>query len=363
MLFLPLIIYLVLLFSLWIGWRLWFGKVLQPEPQAISIVIPVRNEATSLSGLFHAIYHQDYPTQLMEILVVNDHSNDDSKKVFELLAADLPLIKMKWIDLPDHQSGKKAALTWGIQNSLNDFIVVTDADCLPDSKWLHRLLAPFKLPEKQLSIGYVGFQDKTPETFLHAFQTYDFHAMMAVAGGVLGLGGALASSGANMAFRKNAFLEIQGYRHHEHLASGDDVFLLHAIKSRWPSGVAYCPESLVHTQTAPDWGTFFKQRLRWGGKATHYSRPDAILLTLLIWLANGLLTATIPVYLFGMLSIKDLMLIWVIKIAVDAAFLFATDHHQLLKSFWYLPVALCYAPYLFLTGLFAPLLKSEWKGR
>src|ERR1700741_4803978 len=80
-------------------------------------------------------------------------------------------------------------------------------------------------------------------------------------------------NGANLAYEKKIFYEVNGFAGIDHIASGDDMLLMHKIAKIYPGRIGYLKstEAIVNTQPMATWPDFFNQRIRWASKATHYN--------------------------------------------------------------------------------------------
>ena len=78
------------------------------------------------------------------------------------------------------------------------------------------------------------------------------------------------SNGANSCFNKSVFLEQKGFSGNERIASGDDIFLLEKIISKYPKGVAFIKsqDAIVLTKSENTWRELINQKIRWAAKAT-----------------------------------------------------------------------------------------------
>ena len=100
----------------------------------ISVIIPVRNEEESIGDCLGDLANQDYPKELFEIIVVDDHSTDDTLKVISAYQAN----NIKVLEFRDENvrsAFKKQAINLGIENATGDLIMTTDADCRMNEKW------------------------------------------------------------------------------------------------------------------------------------------------------------------------------------------------------------------------------------
>jgi cellulose synthase/poly-beta-1,6-N-acetylglucosamine synthase-like glycosyltransferase len=99
-------------------------------------------------------------------------------------------------------------------------------------------------------------------------------------------GKAVMCSGANLIVKREVWLECEKDLHFE-IPSGDDMFLLEAIKrKRNKLTVIDEPEFTATVRPLTSWSAFFKQRMRWAGKAPHYTDRDIIRCGRLVALAN-----------------------------------------------------------------------------
>ena len=100
---------------------------------SLSVIIPARNEANNIENLLLDLQKQQYSD--FEVIVVDDHSEDNTLEVVERFIQSNPWCRL----LSNLHSGKKAALTLGIESAKGSIIVTTDADCRISSGWLSAL--------------------------------------------------------------------------------------------------------------------------------------------------------------------------------------------------------------------------------
>lgn len=99
-------------------------------------------------------------------------------------------------------------------------------------------------------------------------------------------GHAVMCSGANLIVRREAWLACEPDLHPE-IPSGDDMFLLEAMKKRgYKISVIDEPDFTAVVHPAPTWRAFFHQRMRWAGKAPKYTDPDILRCGALVVVAN-----------------------------------------------------------------------------
>src|SRR5690606_38502967 len=108
-----------------------------------------------------------YPN--FEVIVVNDHSTDETENVLQDLSKSSK--KMKFYSLEESYYGKKAALLKGIKMAKNDVFLFTDADCRPSTNlWIKHMMSA-KSQEKELVLGYGRY--KKENGWLNRLIRYD----------------------------------------------------------------------------------------------------------------------------------------------------------------------------------------------
>jgi hypothetical protein len=160
---------------------------------------------------------------------------------------------------------------------------------------------------------------------------------------------------------------VQGFAGNEHVASGDDEFLLHKLHAAFPGSIRFlkAPAAIVRTAGPPTLRALLGQRVRWASKWRHYQQKAPQRLAVLVLGAN--------VSLFGGLLLLPAyptllpwtLAAWSLKLIADAWFLTPVlaffgkrrwlNHILLLQ--------LAYAPYALLTGVLGLRGEYVWKGR
>ena len=227
-----------------------------------TLVIPFRNELSNLEQLVNEL--KKLVNQVGEILLVDDRSEDGSVDALSGLLFGMDGVSI----LRSPGDGKKAALTFGISKAKGEIILTSDADCQFPENWARILTSPFDSPEVCLVAGPVVTKVRIPG-FLHKFQQIEWFSILLLTQFSFARKQPLTCSGANLAFRKSTFLELNGYSGNERILSGDDEFLLKKIVRKFGIGSCkYLPtrEVLVLTSSQSAWADFFSQRVRWAGK-------------------------------------------------------------------------------------------------
>ena len=226
----------------------------------ISVVVPARNADRTLVPLLQDLFAQDVPKERIEVIVVDDHSEDDTAGVVRAMMPRWPQLKL--ISAPE--PGKKAAITAGVAASQYDIMVLTDADarCGPSraSAIAERMVAG-RVDLLILPVRTIGAR-----SFLGRLQEEEQAALAGMALGEAMLDRPGLAFGANLAFRKEAFHAVGGYTG-DRFASGDDVFLVDRMRKAGRTIAGYTdPSALVTVEGEGTWAGFMQQRIRWAGK-------------------------------------------------------------------------------------------------
>jgi cellulose synthase/poly-beta-1,6-N-acetylglucosamine synthase-like glycosyltransferase len=110
--------------------------------KSVSVIIPARNEEASIADCLHSLLNQTYPSHLVEILVINDHSEDRTEEI----ASGFNHPNIRLINLKDHipsgpiNSYKKKAIEIAITAATGEWILCTDADCILPSDWIRSMI-------------------------------------------------------------------------------------------------------------------------------------------------------------------------------------------------------------------------------
>jgi biofilm PGA synthesis N-glycosyltransferase PgaC len=229
--------------------------------QAVSVIIPFRNEGKSLNRLVKGLAQQEHPD--FELVFVDDHSEDNGVDVL-LQALKSTSVNFRLYQLKETE-GKKAALSKGISEARNSIILTTDADCYMNKDWISVMTGPFNEEKVQMVAGPVSF---IKNSFLARWQSIEFQALITIGAAGLSRARPTMANGANLSFRKSAFDDVNGYNNLPDTPSGDDEFLLAKISKRWPDSIRFqkSPMALVVTEAPKDWSAIISQKARWASK-------------------------------------------------------------------------------------------------
>ena len=334
-----------------------FSKKEFTPKTSFTIVVPFRNEKENLPNLLHSISLLHYPKELVEVILVND----DSEEVFSVqdLVFSLKVIKNE----RKSNSPKKDAIETAIQVAKNDWIITTDADCLVQKDWL--TIYDQYIQENEVEMVASGVCYVPKSGFLSAFQNLDFLSLQGATIGSFGINQPFMCNGANFAYSKQFFKELNGFQGNETIASGDDVFLLQKAISVAPEKVGFllAKESIVATKPVTTWSDLFQQRVRWASKSTGYSSIYGKLLALVVFGGNLAWIVSFLLWLVGLLDQNIFMLFVALKFIIDFILLYKTANFFESKLQYVLASSLLYPFFSVSVAVYSLFGKYSWKGR
>lgn len=279
-------LYAVFLLAVFIG----FGLRNRPAENdvtdlRIAVVVAARNEEKNIIRLLEALAVQSY-THPFDVIVVDDGSDDATFSLAESFRTN----RFQLHAIRSNTTGKKAALTTGIEFSTAQIILVTDADCIPGVKWLESFARLFADEKTIFAAGMVKYEQG--RLLRHVLQTEMIFLQVASAG-LYEYGKASMCNGASMAFTRDFFMRNNGFTGTDHV-SGDDVFLLGKAMKENKHGVKwnYSKDAIVQTAAALTVREAITQRHRWISKFSGYG-PGLLLGGLFFLLVQLLFPAAI----------------------------------------------------------------------
>lgn len=331
-------------------------QVQKKEPALFySIIVPFRNEAKNLGKLVNSIRSNAFPREVYEIILVDDHSTDDSVQ----LARKIKDVRV--IGLQEHY-GKKQALAQGINAARGDVIITTDADCEVSENWLSSICYYFEERSAKLVSGAVTFRSE--KKGFHHLQTIEFASLVGSGAAAIQLAIPGMCNAANLAFEKRAFYNVGAYSNNDHLASGDDEFLLHKIASEYPGTIFFntFSRSFVKTDPLNSVTELIQQRKRWASKWTYYKHIRNSFLAVFI----GLVNLSVLIAFFYAVAVNQwIWLVILFKAISEAIFLRSILRFvdKSLHPVYFLLLQIIYPVYVVYFAVVANFGGYTWKGR
>ena len=365
-----LLVTIGILFTLYGALLLWYARswdrlsIFQPGVAAsvrISVVIAARNEERSIGALLDSLQNQSYPQQYTEIIVVDDHSEDQTAAIVKRY----PAVRLVEAPPGDSSSYKKQALAAGIRAATGELIVTTDADCRVPPRWLETI-AGFQQEKKAVAIPAPVLITGSG-SLLDTFQCMDFMTLQGITGATMANRSMIMANGANLAYTRKSFDEAGGFAGIDRVASGDDMMLLYRIYRRHPGDVHYLlsRDAIVSTPAQPGWKSFLNQRKRWASKSFHYEDNRILPVLALVYLVNLVFPFLLIAGFFAPVYWLWLLGAWVIKTLVELPFYMKLarffEKQETVK--WFPLLQPLHIAYTIFIGIASRTGAYEWKGR
>ncbi len=361
------LIYLLLIGSFVFGFNKikTFSLKNTPSKTTFSVIIPFRNESENLPDLLKSIASLKYPKHLFEIILVDDASEDNS---VELIMKFLSSVKYDIKVISNNRttnSPKKDAITSAINKAKHEWIITTDADCILPKNWLNSFDEFIQKNISKCIVAPVAYSSKN--MFLNNFQLLDILSLQGATIGGFGIQKPFLCNGANFAYQKTLFIELNGFEGNTNIASGDDIFLLEKVVKKYPNSIHYlkCEQAIVITKSQSSWGSLISQRIRWAAKASAYNNWFGKFTGLVVLLMNALVISALLLSTIDVFSFKIWIYILLIKFNIDLLLIYQSaaffNQKSSLKS--YMLGFLLYPFFSIYIAFLSAFKTYKWKGR
>lgn len=356
------ILYFLLHVVLFLGLRKSFSMKTLPgtvHPK-VSVIVAARNEEENILNCIESLSEINYPEDLLEIILVNDNSEDRTFEIMknsERLHPSFKVINSHKNEFPNLK-GKANAIDNAVDISTGDIILMTDADCTVNPEWVKNTVKYYTLGTGMVC-GYTLMNDR--KSLFSVLQSADWLYLLSLASSSAGLNSILSCIGNNLSFSTKAYRFTGGYKSIKFSVT-EDLALMRKISSSKKFRVCFPVDKncLVYTRPCRNIREVFSQKRRWfrGGTGINFLGyiAGAELYFMNILLVSGLLFLNLKLYLFLIIvkTVSELILL-----------------HKPVKVFgltsfyFYYPVFMIYFAF---TGLLLPWTflagsKIKWKGR
>ena len=328
----------------------------------ISVIIAARNEGANIEKLLQSLYNQSFSKDKFEVILVDDHSVDETSEVSENFRVFHPEMNLKLLKATG--SGKKQAISQALHAAENELVMVTDADCeLPD-RWIESMVDYFVENNLKMLLGPVLLSPAN--SLFEKLQVLEHLSLIASTAGSAAIGMPIMCNGANMLYDRQAALDVEKYRTDMKIASGDDMFLMEQfIKHYGSQSVKFFldNEAIVKTETMPDLKAFFRQRKRWASKTRAYTNWKIIATALIVLLFNLSIVFFFVAGFFMPVFWVFFVLYVIMKTLIDFPILRRITHfmkqQKLLR--WMFPLEFVYPFYVVFTAFSGIFSNVKWK--
>ncbi len=260
--------------------------------EPISVIVCAKNEAENIAEFLPKILEQNYSD--FEVVLVDDQSKDNTEYVLKDLKRKYYNLKMVKIEQHiKHRVGKKFALTLGIKAAKHEYLLLTDADCVPSSKdWLSKMVSNFSA-EKLIVLGYGAYKKK--KGLLNKMIRFDSVNVTLQYFSYALAGLPYMGVGRNLAYKKSVFFDNKGFASHIHIPSGDDDLFIQEVATKQNVAIEISEETHTISETKQRWKEWVFQRKRHISASEKYRIIFKFLLALwpfsllLFWLSFSVL--------------------------------------------------------------------------
>lgn len=329
----------------------------------VSVLIAARNEEKNIEKLLESLKKQSFSKELFEVIIVNDHSTDNTDEIINDF-----INKNKELDvklLKAEKKGKKHAISQALHTAINELVIVTDADCVLNDLWIESIVGFYQEEKCKMILAPVLLSPA--ENLFEKMQVLEHLSLIGSTAGSASIGFPVMCNGANMAYERKAALEVEKFRKDFDIPSGDDMFLLEQfVKCYGHNNVKFLlsKSAVVKTKTCKTIKDFFRQRRRWVSKTKSYTSWKVIVTALIVLFFNLSIISLLVSAFFVPALWSIYILLTLLKFFIDFPLLKNITNFMnqgsLLK--WVLPLEIIYPFYVVFTALSGTIftkLKSE----
>ncbi len=295
--------------------------------EGVTVILCAHNESENLSHYLQALLTQDYPTY--EVIVVDDGSEDSTREVVERYMTQDPRVHMTFVPYGARVgSTKKLALTLAAKAAQYEYLLLTDADCVPESnRWISEMMAGFEEVQgdkvqgtKDIVLGFSPYFEE--KGFVNRLVRFD-----TLFNGLHYLGAALCGHpymgvGRNLAYRKSLFFESGGFTHLMTNRAGDDDLFVNHVATKQNTAVVVNPEAYTWSLSKKTIKEWWQQKRRHLSVSPNYKPVTKFRLTLepltrgLFYAAVVGIAVSYQLSVISLIALGLFLLRWIIQTAI-----------------------------------------------
>jgi biofilm PGA synthesis N-glycosyltransferase PgaC len=232
----------------------------------ISVIVPIYNSEETLFNCIRSIHASSYPSDLIQVILADNQSTDNSFDVFAHAQNEFTDLNMQLIHT---EKGKASALNSAIYTCIGTYIINIDSDGVLEKHALMNMVLQFEndysvsaltgtiLPQREMIKAEHSWRKRLlqqNEYFEYAQAFLSGRTMEANHNQIFTMSGAFS------AFRKNALLQTFMYNTD---TIGEDTDMTFQIRDRLKQRVAICANAIFYVEPIPSFGNLYTQRQRW----------------------------------------------------------------------------------------------------
>ena len=289
----------------------------------LSIIIACRNEISNLPTLLESIENQSFKPS--EVIFVDDNSTDETYNFLLNYSQKYNYIKV----IKNTGKGKKSALIEASKIAQSEYLIFTDADCTLNKDYLYLAHQYLSNHNSDMLLGAVDILDE--KGIFNIIEKIEFASLQAVTAYSALIKNPIMCNGANLIVRRTKYLQYID-KINKNIASGDDMFMLHAFKKNSESiNYLYNNNYIVKTKGTNYLKKFLIQRTRWAAKSINYTDRPTIFTAILVVLINLFIISS-P-FLIPHFSLLIISIIFIIQNIIMLPYLFKYKQYRVLKYY------------------------------
>lgn len=232
----------------------------------ISLLVPVYNSSATLEGCIKSINDSTYPNELIDIILINNKSKDNSFDNYTKCQGLFPTLTMQWLNA---SQGKSKALNLALFNANGKYIINIDSDGKLESDALYEIVRKFENNKDiHCMTGIIltepALIEETKSKKLKFLQKLEFleynQAFLVGRNFNSEFNNIFTLSGAFSAFRKSTILKTQMYNTN---TICEDAHLTFQVKKMLNQKVALCEKAIFMVDPIESMTKLYTQRQRW----------------------------------------------------------------------------------------------------
>jgi len=346
-------------------------KIKEHSNLQFSFVVAMRNEEHNIAKLLASLSAQNFQHEQFEIILVDDFSTDQTLEVAQQTIVDLAIehlvkvVSLQKEGLSHNAAFKKTAIQIGVSKAKFEWIVTTDADCFHSPNYLQTLAGFIEQYLPKFVSGPVSLSPA--KNMFQKMQALEFKGLVGLGAAYIQRNRPFLCNGANLAFTKEVFSNLNGYKGIDHFERGDDIWFLHKVQERYPFEIFFAmhPNLLVKTEPCPNVNAFLEQRKRWTAKNSGYKKLSQLFTLGFDYLFYCSILINFLLSFFSDLAFDVLLLSLLSKMLVEINFYAALQKH-LKNRFWLATYFYTFPVQIFYVVAIYPLsqlTKFTWKNR
>lgn len=226
------------------------------EPPKVSILVAAKNESAVISNLVHSLFQLDYPSDRLDIWVVDDGSTDATPEILSQLQVKFPALQV--YRRQELKGAKSGALNAVLPYSHGEIILICDADAQLPVNFLWQTVPLFQKP----SIGAVQVRKAITNAdinFLTRCQQMEMSCDSFLQTHRLAVGGMSELRGNGMLVRRDLLEKCQGWNENTVTDDLDLCFRIYLAGAE----IEFLPSPIIQEEGVTNWRNLWHQRRRW----------------------------------------------------------------------------------------------------